>query len=121
MFASLDSEGKLAAESLLASRSDWAKSLLQAMDAQTISENAISIAAVRRMNMHQDAELAVALQKRWGNLRVHPRSSCLPKLIAFGWCCNLEREIPNKERSSFSNIAVAAIDSLRKEDPLAPI
>ncbi|MFO0925296.1 MAG: hypothetical protein U0905_22780 [Pirellulales bacterium] len=68
MFASLDSEGKLAAESLLASRSDWAKSLLKAMDAQTISEDAISIAAVRRMNMHQDAELAAALQKRWGNL-----------------------------------------------------
>ncbi len=68
MFASLDCEGKLAAESLLASRSDWAKSLLQAMDAQTISENAISIATVRRMNMHQDAELAAALQKRWGNL-----------------------------------------------------
>jgi putative membrane-bound dehydrogenase-like protein len=64
-FPMLEGEARLAAESLLASRSTWTQALLAAVDAGRIQPELITTAAVRRMAMQNDPQLQQRLQQHW--------------------------------------------------------
>lgn len=57
-----------AAATLLSSRAVWSRSLLSAIDMGTIKPSDISIAAVRRMLLHDDLTIASAVERHWGQV-----------------------------------------------------
>lgn len=66
VFNQLPDTSRLVAESLLASRSDWALALLQAVDAGSIDPDAIATTTLRRMLLHESPEIGETIARHWG-------------------------------------------------------
>ncbi|MHC4874974.1 MAG: PVC-type heme-binding CxxCH protein [Planctomycetota bacterium] len=65
-FPSIPAEAKLAAETLLASRSVWATELLKAVDAGKVEADAISDTALRKILLHNNTTISELVDKHWG-------------------------------------------------------
>ncbi len=69
LHAKLPAEVRTVADSLLASRKDWARQLLDAVDAGRIDKNALALDVVRRMTVHKDDRIAALVAKHWGKVQ----------------------------------------------------
>jgi putative membrane-bound dehydrogenase-like protein len=63
----------------LASRKEWAKALLKALDAKVIDRTAVTDNAITRMQAFNDREINTLIEKAWGRVRKTPDE--LNKLI----------------------------------------
>lgn len=64
-YATLPAAARGAAEALLAGRATWARELLKAIDAGKISANDVSVAAVQKIRLLPDSEIAALAAKHW--------------------------------------------------------
>lgn len=64
----LPGDARAAAESLLASRTDWALQLLQAVDAGDIEPDLITEATLRQILLHGGTEIQELISKHWGSV-----------------------------------------------------
>jgi putative heme-binding domain-containing protein len=67
-FGVIPGESKLAAETLLASRSVWAIELLKAVDAGSVKPDAVSENALRKFLLHDNAQIRDLVAKHWGSI-----------------------------------------------------
>ncbi|HEX4142234.1 MAG TPA: PVC-type heme-binding CxxCH protein [Pirellulales bacterium] len=73
---------------LLCSRKAWALALLEAIDQQTLPRSTLSLAQLRRIQLHADPAIDALLEKNWGKIRsvssaeVHQRVAALTKSVA---------------------------------------
>jgi len=67
-FPGLAEEPQLAAEALLASRAEWSKRLLAAVDAGAVDKERITVSGLRKMLMHNDDAIKAAIEKHWGEI-----------------------------------------------------
>lgn len=67
-FSHIPEEARLAAETLLASRSVWAVELLEAVDQGQISTEDVSATGLRKMLMHDDDRIKKIVGKHWGRV-----------------------------------------------------
>ncbi len=73
---------------LLASRKTWALVLLQAIDRQELPRGTLSLAQLRRVQLHDDPAINALLEKNWGKIRavtnaeVQERVATLTQTIA---------------------------------------
>ncbi|MBM4069246.1 MAG: c-type cytochrome [Planctomycetes bacterium] len=65
----LPAEVRGAAQGLLASRKDWARDLLQAVDAGKIDKSAMALDMVRKLTIHRDDKIASLIDKHWGKVQ----------------------------------------------------
>jgi putative heme-binding domain-containing protein len=72
LYNELSPDTQAAAQTLLASRRDWAKLLLSAVDAGTVAQVQIAPAAVRTMLLHADDEIAALAGKHFPSLEGAP-------------------------------------------------
>ncbi len=68
-FASWPPGLRARAITLLASRKNWSEALLRAVSAGTIDAKEVSVDALRQMLAHDNAQLAAAIETRWGKVR----------------------------------------------------
>lgn len=68
LYNSLPSESALVAVATLASRAQWSRLLLEAIENDLIKQDSISLESVRRMSMHQDDVSAAIIAKHWKSL-----------------------------------------------------
>lgn len=57
------------AQTLLVSRKDWNRQLLEAIDKRTIAKKSIPLDTVRKMTLHDDKRIAALITKHWKNVR----------------------------------------------------
>jgi putative heme-binding domain-containing protein len=73
---------------LLSSRKAWALALLEAIDQQVLPRSTLSLAQLRRIQLHADPAIDALLEKNWGKIRavssgeVQERVATLTKTIA---------------------------------------
>lgn len=67
-FDKYSNEVQLAAESLLSSRSGWTLAALRAVEKKQIDAQRFSIASVRKMMLHPQAEVGELIKKHWGDV-----------------------------------------------------
>ncbi|MEZ6126983.1 MAG: c-type cytochrome [Planctomycetaceae bacterium] len=67
-FAKLPPQTRMVAETLLASRSVWARELLNAVDQGKIATAEISETGLRKMLMHRDDTIQQLISKHWGSV-----------------------------------------------------
>jgi putative heme-binding domain-containing protein len=67
-FAAMPEESRLVAESLLASRVNWATTLLQAVEDGSVDAKLVSDQTLRRMLLHNDQEIRKRIIGRWGEI-----------------------------------------------------
>lgn len=64
----LEGEPRLVAESVLVSRSDWTRKLLEAVENKRVSPDSLDRATPRRMLFHSDPEIASRVEKIFGRI-----------------------------------------------------
>lgn len=67
-YSSLPEDSRLAAEAMLVSRPAWTRHLLKAVDSGTIPIESVSDSSVRKMLLHNDPDIAAAVEKLWGQI-----------------------------------------------------
>jgi putative membrane-bound dehydrogenase-like protein len=67
--------------SLLASRLEWTKALLAAIDSGKIATKDVPIEVVQRMALHDDATFSQSIQKHWGTLQGTNNEEMRKKII----------------------------------------
>ncbi len=72
LYGGFSPDAQAAAQTLLASRREWAKLLLSAVDAGTIANEQVAPATVRTMLLHADDEIAALAQKHFASLEGAP-------------------------------------------------
>ncbi len=65
----LPAEVRGVADSLLASRKDWARQLLDAVDAGKVDKKELPLDVVRRLTVHKDDRIAQLVAKHWGKVQ----------------------------------------------------
>ena len=65
-YSKFSSQTRPVAQSLLASRKPWTRSWLQQVAGGKIDQETIPLAMVRRMLLHQDAEIKRIIDQQWG-------------------------------------------------------
>lgn len=73
MYPALSTKLRATAQTILTSRKDWAKQLLDAVDKGTIKPEQISPIHLAAIQNHHDAALDALIQKHWGRLRQSPK------------------------------------------------
>ena len=79
-YAGFSGEALLAAESLLSSRPAWSLAALQAIDQKQIDGGRFSVAAVRKMMLHPQPEIAALIKKHWGEVAGASSSQMLAEI-----------------------------------------
>lgn len=64
----LPADSRLAAETLLASRSVWAIEVLEAVDSGKLKTEDVSETALRKISLHQEPRIAELIDKHWGEI-----------------------------------------------------
>jgi putative heme-binding domain-containing protein len=88
LYPALSAPLKEKACELLCSRKAWALALLDAVDQQTLPRSTLSLAQLRRIQLHADPAIDALLEKNWGKIRavssaeVQQRVASLTKTIA---------------------------------------
>ena len=80
LYPDLKPEVQPAAQSLLSSRRDWALQLLHAVESQRIKAAAIPGAMVRKMMLHEDAQLRALVVKHFGKVQGATTSQMLAEI-----------------------------------------
>lgn len=89
-FVKLPADARLVAETLLASRPVWAKTLLSAVDGGKLKPEDVSETALRKMLLHSDKQIAELVQKHWGTVagasteQMQAEQARLTKLLGTG-------------------------------------
>ncbi|HSG73441.1 MAG TPA: dehydrogenase, partial [Planctomycetaceae bacterium] len=67
-YPTLSKETQPVAQTLLSSRKDWSRQLLEAIDAGSIDKETLPLDLVRKMTIHSDDRIAALIGQHWGNL-----------------------------------------------------
>ncbi len=66
---SLSANVREAADSMLASRREWSKQLVRAVDAGQIAPATVRLATLRKLLLHRDEQIAELVRKHWGEVK----------------------------------------------------
>ena len=69
LYPTLNAEVREVADTLLASRKEWTKTLLAAVDAGVIPAKSVADDTLKKLLLHRDAEIASLVKKNWGEIK----------------------------------------------------